>query len=167
MVVLGLGTNLGDREKYLQIAIATIKERQILHDIRLSKIYESKALLLAGSPAEWDINFLNMAISGETNLTPQELLKSIKDIEKEIGRQERSRWAPREIDIDILAMDDLVLTQDDLTIPHQHLVKRAFALLPFADLDPNWQYPVQGEFHSKTIAELAQNISIEETKSYE
>ncbi len=152
MIILGLGTNIGERLAYLESAIHHLSA--VLNITAISPIYESPALLKSDSPKEWDISFLNMAIMGETNLSPQELLAQIKDIEKKVGRQDRGIWAPREIDIDILAYDSLIVDESDLKIPHQYLCERAFALLPFADIAPDWCYPGMGE----TAREIAEGL---------
>jgi 2-amino-4-hydroxy-6-hydroxymethyldihydropteridine diphosphokinase len=111
MVVLGLGSNIGDRLKYLTQAV-NILSKSVLAALEMSPIYEAEAELKIGSPDDWSVPFLNMAIVGETHLTPYELLKKIKMIEKEIGRQDRGIWAPREIDIDILAFGGLAIDND-------------------------------------------------------
>lgn len=153
LVILGLGSNLGDRMGYFRQAKAHLS--RIANDLRCSPVYESLALLPEGAPKEWDIPFYNMALAGDTSLAPHALLEEIKIIEKAIGRQDRGHWGPREIDIDILAYGDEVVQLPDLTIPHAELLRRDFALVPFADLAPGWVYPVSGEFRGKTAAQLA------------
>ncbi len=139
MVIFGLGSNLGDRLAYLKRAVADLSE--ILTNKKTSPVYESEAILLAGAPESWNIPFLNAAVCGETSLSPEELLAYIKSIERKIGRAENhSKWSPREIDIDILAIDDLVLSSENLTIPHPFLLDRPFALWPLADIAPDWEY---------------------------
>ncbi len=154
MIILGLGTNIGDRLDYLQRAVIYLGEK-VLDITAISPIYESPALLKPNAPKDWNSAFLNMAIMGETNLTPQALLLQIKSIEKKIGRQYRGIWAPREIDIDILAYENLNIDESDLKIPHNALLVRDFALLPFADIAPNWRYPKPGKYNGKTAHEIA------------
>jgi len=138
MVILGLGSNVGERGEMLDAALLALKP--ILKNMKLSKRYETPALLLPGSPKEWDIPFLNMAVAGDCDLGPQELLTALKKIESDMGRIDRGRWAPREIDLDILAYDDLEIREVNLTIPHPELFNRHFALAPFADVAPDWTY---------------------------
>jgi len=157
MVILGLGSNLGERLEYLSKA-ANKLSKSVIAAIELSPIYESYAVLKNGSPDNWNQKFLNMAVRGETHLSPSELLKQIKMIEKEIGRQDRGIWAPREIDIDILAYDSLTIDNDELTIPHKHLYTRPFALVPLAQIAPNWQCPVDGAFKGKTAYEITDQL---------
>ncbi len=163
MVILGLGSNCGDRVLHLQSAVAKIGK--IVVDLVCSPIYESAALLPEGAPLEWDITFLNMALCCKTILTPQQLLLEIKAIEKKLGRVERGHWGPREIDIDILAYDDLVINEENLIIPHAHLTARDFALIPLADIAPDWVYPAKGNFYGKTAREIAGSIANNLTKT--
>lgn len=158
MIILGLGSNFGNREEYLQKAV-NILNRNVLAAMEVSAIYESKPVLKEGSPIEWNnLQYLNMAVRGESHLSPSDLLKKIKMIENQIGRQNRGTWAPREIDIDILAYENLYISDDELTIPHQHLYKRPFALLPLTELAPNWQCPVEGAFKGKTAYDVADQL---------
>lgn len=157
MIILGLGSNVGDRLDYLTKAVNMLS-KSVLAAIEMSAIYESVAVLKDGSSSDWKNPFLNMAVIGETHLLPLELLKKIKMIEKEIGRQDRGVWAPREIDIDILAYENVAIDNDELTIPHKHLYKRPFALVPLSELAPNWQCPTEGAFKGKTAYELVKQL---------
>lgn len=141
MIILGLGSNLNNRIHYLKEAIDLIK-KSILTSIVYSPCYMSAALLPEDAPTSWDLPFLNMAVAGKSSLPPDALLAAIKHIEKTVGRMPRSSWAPREIDIDILAYDDLVVDTPTLQIPHKGLTSRAFALFPLADITPDWIHPV-------------------------
>ncbi len=152
MVILGLGGNKGDREALLKKAVDALA--LILEKPRISSLYENKALLPEGAPASWDMPFLNMAVAGETALSPQALLAAIKDIENKLGRKPAERWAPREIDIDILAMGDVVLAQTDLCVPHRFLLERDFALVPLVELAPDWRCPVAGEYYGWKAADI-------------
>jgi len=157
-VVLGLGSNLGDRLSYLKQAISLLEKKQIVKDIVSSSIYSCKAMLMESSPAEWDIDFLNMAIYGKTSLSHKELLEKIKTIEHNIGRNNNAKWAPREIDIDILAYGTEAIIEANLTIPHQYLLQRSWALIPFAEVWPEYHYPVPGDYYQMTIREIANKL---------
>jgi len=148
MVVLGLGSNLGDRLGFFRQAKQHLES--VLTSMRCSSVYESLALLPEGAPKEWDIPFYNMAIAAQTTLSPQALLYEIKKIEQAVGRQDRGRWGPREIDIDILVFGSEVISSAELTIPHAGLLMRDFAIVPLADV-----YPAEGECKGKTAAQLA------------
>lgn len=134
MVALGLGSNLGNRKKNILSAIWEIEFRGLLKNIRVSKAYESDALIPRGAPSDWDIPFLNVAICGETECSPFELLDRLKEIEKSLGRKRRERWAPREIDLDILSWRNTVIEGEQLKVPHPEILKRPFVLLPLLDL---------------------------------
>ena len=156
-IVLGLGTNLGNRKNNLQKAINELSE--IVSDIKIADFYESEALLPENAPEEWNIPFINTAIMGNSTLSPHNLLEAIKKIELKLGRKESyERWSPRIIDIDILIYGDKIISSDNLTIPHKELVNRDFFLLPLKDLWPEWKYPVKGENYQKTIEQLANQL---------
>ncbi len=139
MVILGLGSNLGDRAIHLKRAVSCLSRGcgAVLHGVRLSRIYESPALTPRGAPDAWDLPFLNGALAGETTLEPRALLQRIKEIERSLGRQDQERWAPRVIDIDILWWDGNEVRSDGLTIPHPEILRRPFVLEPLRDLIPD------------------------------
>ena len=151
-IALGIGTNVGDRLANLQQAVSSLSEFVI--DIKPSVIYESEALLPEGAPDSWNQNFFNMVVRGRTKLQPLELLRELKKIEKNIGRQERGFWSPREIDIDILIYGDNNIEMRELTIPHQHMLSRSFVLLPLNDVWSDWQCNVIGELKGKSVSEI-------------
>lgn len=154
MIVLGIGSNIGDRASYLKKAIDLLSRN--ISNIRVSSVYETDALLPSNAPAAWNKPFLNMAIAGETHLTPEALLKEIKKIERALGRKTDSpRWSPREVDIDILTYGSKVHSSQDLTIPHLRLLERPFALIPLAEVAPDWAYPVPGRYFKQSARQLA------------
>jgi dihydropteroate synthase/2-amino-4-hydroxy-6-hydroxymethyldihydropteridine diphosphokinase len=124
--------------------------------MRTSVIFETKALLPEGAPPRWDLPYLNLVVSGKTTLSPLLLLKKLKEIERELGRdQEALRWAPRVIDLDILAFDEEVFAEETLTIPHQELMNRPFLVSLMASLNANFRYPVPGLPYSHlTLGEI-------------
>lgn len=152
MVIFGLGSNMEDRLAMLGAAVARLGT--FIGNMTHSSIYECRALLPEDAPPEWDCSYLNMAVAGECGLPAREILKRIKQVEADLGRTPRRRWAPREIDIDILAMDKQVIEEDDLWVPHRELLSRDFALVPLAELAPDWRYPRAGEYHGRTAAEI-------------
>ena len=139
-IIFGIGSNLGDRELFLNKAKQELIENLELKNSKTSKILQNKALLLENSPLSWDIDFFNIAFSGEINLEkfpPLEILKIAKKIENQIGRINRGKWGPREIDIDILAIDNLQFSYDNiLQIPHQELFNRDFFMDKFQEIEP-------------------------------
>jgi 2-amino-4-hydroxy-6-hydroxymethyldihydropteridine diphosphokinase/dihydropteroate synthase len=156
MVILGLGSNVGDRFAHLQKALEKIKLIPNLIIKQVSPLYVSDALLPENAPSTWNMPFINCAIRCETVLTPEELLNAIKQIEIQLGRPlQKAEWSPRNIDIDILAWDDLTQYDNQLHIPHEYLHERPFAFWPLADIAPFWVYPIAGSLQGKTAVELA------------
>jgi 2-amino-4-hydroxy-6-hydroxymethyldihydropteridine diphosphokinase len=143
LLILGLGNNVGDRLRTLQQAAAAL--RGWLGDLRCSPVYESAPLLPEGAPKEWNMPFYNAACAGWTEYTPQEVFLRTKQMEHDFGRIDRGRWGPRELDIDILAYGVHRIDMPQLTIPHSQLLTRNFALLPLADVAPDWIYPATGK----------------------
>ncbi len=155
-VVLGLGSNLGDRLGYLNAALNKLEELRIIDQITCSSIHQSKALLKIGSPEEWNLDYLNLAVKGTTELTPLQLLKEIKKTETLLGKKKGPRWSPREIDIDILSYGEKVIIKENLIIPHAGLLERIWALAPFAEVNPDWKYPISGPYYQLSIKEIIQ-----------
>ena len=156
LVIFGLGSNLGDREAYLQNAIASLIQNTELRlsDIKCSSVIETPALLPEGAPVEWDIPFLNIVMSAQTIATAEQILNVTKYTEAELGKHHRGHWAPREIDIDILALGTQIIASESLTIPHPHMEKRLFVMQPFAEILPDWVHPVIGKTASILLGEL-------------
>ena len=154
IIFLGLGANVGDKKQNLEQAIAELKEK--ISDIRVSKFYETEPWGYKNQD-----KFLNAAIRGTTSFTPSSLLKFVKQIEKVVGRVERFKWGPREIDIDILFYEDLIYKDPNLKIPHPFLHDRKFVLGPLMDLDPDLIHPV----FKKTVRQLYEKFSAE-VKTY-
>lgn len=142
MIVIGLGSNVGDRLQHLRRALLAIKQIPDVSVHQVSPIYLSDAQTTEHAPVEWNQTFFNCALRCESSLSPQFLLASLKKIEFDFGREmSHEKWSPRVIDIDILAWDDLELSSSELTIPHTHLLTRPFACWPLADLIPLWKIP--------------------------
>lgn len=128
-VFLALGSNVGESQQNIEKAVGLLGSS--IRDIVRAPIYTSKAFGVTDQP-----DFFNTALYGETDLAPLELLDFVKDVESNIGRIERFRWGPREIDIDIIFYDDLILIDSRLTIPHAGLRERDFVLRPLCDIAP-------------------------------
>ena len=142
-VYLALGSNVGDRRAYLKEAIQLLEDK--VHIVEVSKAYETKPW-----GYEQQDNFINMVISGKTELTPEQLLSFVKNVETKVGRIPRFKLGPREMDIDIIFYDNLVYKEGQLQIPHPGFCERDFVLMPLMDLDPNLVDPVS----KKTVRQL-------------
>jgi len=136
---LALGSNVGEREKFLLQAIEALNRTSGIAVKKLSSIYETDPVGYTDQPA-----FLNMVASVETSLAPHELLAKILHIEKELGRVRTIRWGPRMIDIDILLYGSEQVTDVDLEIPHPAMKDRAFVLVPLRDVWEGAELPVLG-----------------------
>jgi 2-amino-4-hydroxy-6-hydroxymethyldihydropteridine diphosphokinase len=149
-VFLGLGANIGNRDANMRLALRWLTRKCTI--VAVSSLYRSEAVVPEGAAAGPD--FLNAACEIETELTPHELLRFVKEIEYEIGRRPAERWAPRCIDLDLLLYGDAVVETAELTVPHALLAERNFVLLPVAELAPEAVHPVLG----KMIGELAEDM---------
>lgn len=138
-VVIALGSNLGDRRENLEDAIRMMNEKAGTVTKR-SEILETKAY---GYTDQDD--FLNMAVLLETALLPYELLDVLHEIENDLARRRTLRWGPRTIDLDIIFYGDLILNDQDLTIPHPDYRNRDFVLTPLLDIVPDFPDPVTGQ----------------------
>lgn len=125
---IGIGSNLGDRESNCKQAIGLLRQKGTTV-IKESSLYETKPWGVTDQPL-----FLNMAIEIETDLKPFELLRTLKDIEKKMGREETFLWGPRIIDLDILLYNGNIVDEKGLRIPHPHMQDREFVLRPLSEI---------------------------------
>lgn len=132
-VYLGLGSNLGNREANLRLALRWLEP--LVRIEAVSSLYETAPVGTGGPP------FYNAVVRAVTGLTPRALLRHAKNVEWDIGRRPAQRWAPRPIDIDLLVFGDETVNDPDLVIPHPRLAERAFVLAPLADLAPGLTPP--------------------------
>ncbi|MGB8253122.1 MAG: 2-amino-4-hydroxy-6-hydroxymethyldihydropteridine diphosphokinase [Anaerolineaceae bacterium] len=154
-IYLSFGSNLGNRQENLLCAYDLLAPEVRL--IRTSSIYETAPWGYLEQPA-----FLNCVVEAKTNLSPTALLVKLKGIETELGRQPTFRNGPRLIDIDILLYDKMVISSDEITIPHPRMLERAFVLVPLAEIAGDLQYSPTGE----TINSLLEGIDKKGVERY-
>jgi 2-amino-4-hydroxy-6-hydroxymethyldihydropteridine diphosphokinase len=145
-IFVGVGSNIGEREKFLDKAVAALRKLPGTKMVWTSSVYESEPW---GNPNQG--KFLNAVAELESDFAPGSLLKEVKSIEENIGKRSSERWGPREIDIDILLYDGLVEQTEEICIPHKELGNRKFVLIPLKEIAPDVVHPVNG----MTIEELA------------
>ena len=145
-VFVGLGSNIGDRFKYLTDAAVALRALPDTSVVWFSAVYEADPWGKTDQP-----KFLNAACELNTTMHPSALLCSLKTIEQTMGRTSHEQWGPREIDLDILVYDGLVFEDDQVCVPHRDLEHRRFALVPLRDIAPDLVHPVNG----LTVEEMA------------
>jgi len=137
---IGLGSNLGEREAQIRLALDDLARLPGSRLVRASSLYDSEPVGDVDQP-----NFLNAVAELETELTPRQLLWNLQLIERRLGRTRTRRWGPRTIDLDLLLYGPLVVEEPDLQIPHPEMTRRSFVLVPLVELDPLLVHPVTGE----------------------
>ena len=133
---IALGSNKGDRFEHLTRAIQEIIQDKNNNIENVSSIYET---LPYGYKNQG--NFYNAVIKIKTNYELIELLDLLKSIENKIGRKDSVKWGPREIDIDILFFNDLIFSNNRITVPHKEAAKRDFVLIPLSEIAPDLIHP--------------------------
>lgn len=151
---IGFGSNIGDRLNYIQNAIDAISQTEGITLHQISSIYKT-------APVGYDVqdDFLNGVIEIQTDLPPLILLHTLKHIETLVGRQHRSRWGPREIDLDILIYENVCIRTEKITIPHPEMHHRKFVLVPLAELAPDLLHPIA----KRTITDILNNLDIDQS----
>ncbi len=140
-IIIALGSNLGKKHRNLISGLSFL--RKMIDVENCSYIYESKALLPKGAPRSWDNDFYNCVLCGRTNLSVEKLLGFCNKVESHVagGERDKGSWAPRYLDVDIIAFNNEVIKTKKLTIPHSRMLERDFVLLPLTDILPEWEHP--------------------------
>ena len=147
-VFLLLGSNLGDRQSFLQKAIDHV-EAEIAPVTKQSAIYETQSWGKSDAP-----DYLNQVIQLSTDLPAQEVLRRILNIEQVLGRRREVKWGSRTIDIDILFYGQDVIAEPDLNVPHPELHNRMFTLAPLSEIAPDFIHPIL----NKNVFELKNKL---------
>lgn len=146
---IALGSNIGDKKAYLDMAVKHLNERK---DCQVKKVSDYLVTEPYGVTDQDD--FLNGALELQTMLDPEELLQALHQIEQDANRVRTMHWGPRTLDLDILMYDDLVLDTPELHIPHIEMHLRDFVLIPMNQIAPWKRHPLTG----KTVEEMLQNL---------
>ena len=129
---LGLGSNIGDTKKNLDIAVDLLKSSKNITVIKQSSYYETEPVGYVEQ--DW---FLNIVVQIETNFEPEELLVFCQQIEEVLKRKRIIRWGPRTIDVDVLLYENYTSAEESLTIPHPRMTERAFVMIPLYEIAPD------------------------------
>lgn len=128
-IYLSLGSNIGNRQEYIESAIELVGKTEGIKILKKSGLYETSPV----GYVEQDL-FLNAVIKIETDFSEREILKIINKIENELDRKREIEWGPRTIDIDILIFSDKKINETDLIIPHKEMLNRLFVLVPLIEI---------------------------------
>lgn len=156
--LLALGSSLGDKLNYLQSACQQLSAQQGIHLLDRGKIYLTPPVGAATA------TFANSAITIATGLAPVALLKLVKSVETQLGRQKRGHWQDREIDIDLLLERNAAVfynAEPQLWLPHRLMMSRSFVLAPAKDIAGDWRHP----YHQATVSEAWQQLIAREPQA--
>ncbi|MCI9173558.1 MAG: 2-amino-4-hydroxy-6-hydroxymethyldihydropteridine diphosphokinase [Lachnospiraceae bacterium] len=151
---VAVGSNLGERENYIQMGIEALKARKDCKVEQVSEIIATSPYGVTDQP-----DFLNGMIKMRTLLTPWELLRVLQETEQKAGRERLVRWGPRTLDLDIIFYDDQVIDARELQIPHPDLHNREFVLKPLAELAPYLRHPLL----QKTAGQMLKDLESADT----
>jgi len=149
-IFIGLGSNLGDRAKYLHQALSELENLPQTTVKNFSSVYETEPVGVKGQP-----KFLNMVAEVDSMLRPDDLIHELKEIEQHVGRTFREHWGPREIDLDLLYYGGEMLNETSLHVPHPEISNRRFVLVPLKEIAAEFQDPLR----HLSVEELLQRCS--------
>lgn len=155
-VYLSYGSNMGDKEMYIENALKAMGSNPAVRALHCSELYVTKPY----GGVEQD-DFVNGACFLETIMSPQELLDYLHELEQAAGRERLIHWGPRTLDLDILFYDDLVLESENLTIPHPDMQNRLFVLEPLVELVKYYEHPVLHRPVAALLASLKTDTDVE------
>jgi 2-amino-4-hydroxy-6-hydroxymethyldihydropteridine diphosphokinase len=145
LVLISIGSNLGNKRFNIENAVNQLKDNKILYDITVSSYYLTEPVGVENQP-----EFLNAALIGKTSLGIYELLEFCKSIEYLHNRKKKERWTARELDLDIIFFGDSIIKEKNIEVPHSRMQERRFVLVPASEIAANYLHPIL----RKTIKEL-------------
>ena len=148
-VYVAVGSNMGDKEKYFEDAVASVEKNPLCRVLKVADYIRTTPY-----GVENQAEFLNSAMCIETLMEPEELLDFLQSVELEANRVRELRWGPRTLDLDILFYEDRIIHTERLTVPHVDMKNRDFVLVPLVQLNPWLVHPVTG----KTVEEMLENL---------
>lgn len=156
---LGLGSNLNQPILQCQNAIDLIAKDPEIKILQQSSFYQTLPLAKDDKPIDENTPwYINLCLEIETNYTVEELLNYLQEIENQMGRVRQKKWESRIIDLDILFLNQEIISEKNLIIPHPEVHKRSFTLIPLSEISPHLIHP---QF-DKSILELIDNLVINE-----
>ena len=138
-VFIGMGSNLGDRQRALEEALVGLGSLDGTELLGVSSIYETDALGAPGEPP-----YLNAVCQVETSLDPLAVLEALQRLERIAGRPSRGRGGARTLDLDLLSYGECCIRRCGLEVPHPRLACRPFVLVPLKEVAPGWRHPATG-----------------------
>lgn len=147
---LSIGSNMGDKEQYLNDAVESLYDDDAIRVKAVSNYIVTKPY----GPVEQD-DFLNGCVEIETLYSPKQLLDALHAIEKQAGRTREVHWGPRTLDMDIIFYNDCIINEPDLVVPHIEMAQRAFVLEPLKQIAPGMVHPV----YNKTVKDLCDDLN--------
>jgi 2-amino-4-hydroxy-6-hydroxymethyldihydropteridine diphosphokinase len=147
---IGLGSNLGLREKNIAAALNALQTTRDIEVVKVSRLYETEPV---GGPAGQS-PFINAAAHVKTTLSPERLLGLCLAIEESLGRKRDVHWGPRTIDLDLLCYDQEIIVSPELTLPHPMMHERRFVMEPLAEIAPALMHPVLEQTAAELLASL-------------
>jgi 2-amino-4-hydroxy-6-hydroxymethyldihydropteridine diphosphokinase len=153
---IGLGSNLGDRQEYLDRALQALQEHPGIVVTQVSSTHETAPV--GGPPGQGP--YLNAAAELQTDLGPAELLDVLLEVERQLGRVRSERFGPRTIDLDLLLYGDLLHEDPRLTVPHPRMAERAFVLGPLCEIAPDVVHPIRRRTVRELLEQLAPSTAI-------
>lgn len=152
-VILALGSNMGDSAGLLKEAAALIDQAEGINVVKYSSFYATAPI---GYTDQAD--FVNAVISCDTTLPPMDVLALCQHVESQLNRVRLIRWGPRTIDVDIILYDNLVLSEENLTVPHPRMKERAFVMVPLKEIMPELV------LENRTIGEICEALADQEIR---